>query len=138
LAPISARAPALRRVGGVLGSAPAEPLADLHAERGRLLPARRRADVLLGRLRVVPRSRAGGPALAPSPRVVGSRRRHARPRPAQQVRGGALDRGGGPLRADTARAAPLAGTPRTVPRAGHRPTDTRARRPCHHRGEGAP
>ena len=41
LAPVPARAPALRRVGGVLGGAPAEPLADLHAERGPLLPARR-------------------------------------------------------------------------------------------------
>ena len=41
VAPVPARAPALRRVGGVLGGAPAEPLADLHAERGPLLPARR-------------------------------------------------------------------------------------------------
>ena len=53
-----------------------------------------------------------GPRPAPSPRVVGSRRRHARPRAAQQVRGGAPGRAAPASTSSTRREpAPLARHP---------------------------
>ena len=95
-------------MGGLLGCAAPQPLADLHAERRPLLPARGPADVLLGRLRLVPRARPARRAAASGARMVGGRGSDARPRHAEQVRGGALGRGRRPLRPHASRAASLA------------------------------
>src|SRR5262249_57218760 len=111
----------VRSLGGLLRRAAAQPRPDLHAERRRLLPARRAADVLLARLRLVSRALARGAAAAPVARVVGRGRRHAWPRHAEQIRRGAPRGRRWAPRADPPRPAPLVGSPWALPRPRDRP-----------------
>src|SRR6266542_4909554 len=120
VAALPPRPEAVRGMARLPRRAPHEPGSRVLAERGHASPARRAAHVLLARLRLVPGPPPPGPGAAPLARLVGGGRRHAGPRHAQQVPGGAPRRRGGSLRARPTRPATLARTPRPLSRAGHR------------------